>query len=56
MAEIYRFEIDSYGTIKVHTPYKNGRSTIVEYTNCPPSIIKKFINAKSTLDTKDLDD
>jgi hypothetical protein len=56
MAEIRRFEIDSYGTIKVHTPYKNGRSTMIEYNSCPPSIIKKFLNAKSAPDTKDLDD
>jgi hypothetical protein len=53
--KIERFEIDSWGTVKLRT-YNNGRSTEHEYTGVPKKIILKLLQAKSTPDVSDFDE
>jgi hypothetical protein len=52
--KIERFEIDSWGTVKLKT-YNNGRSTEHEYNSVPKKIILKLLQAKSTPDVSDFD-
>jgi hypothetical protein len=52
--KIERFEIDSWGTVKLKT-YNNGRSTEYEYNSVPKKIILKLLQAKSAPDMSDFD-
>jgi hypothetical protein len=52
--KIDKFEIDSYGSVKIRT-YKNGRSRTTEYNNVPKEIIMKFLNAKTSPEDSDFE-
>jgi hypothetical protein len=53
--DIERFEIDSYGEVKLVT-HKNGHRTEHIYYSVPKAIIKKFINASKAPTITDFDD
>jgi hypothetical protein len=52
--KIERFEIDSWGCVKLRT-YNNGRSIEYEYNNVPKKIILKLLQSKATPDLTDFD-
>jgi hypothetical protein len=52
--KIERFEIDSWGTVKLHA-YKNGRSMTYEYNGVPKKFILKLLQAKTTPEINDFD-
>jgi hypothetical protein len=53
--DIERFEIDSYGEVKlIH--HRNGHRTEHIYYSVPKAIIKKFINASKAPTISDFDD
>jgi hypothetical protein len=53
--KIDRFEIDSWGCVKIRSEYKNGRTTEHEYSGVPKKIILKLIGAKHAPDIADFD-
>jgi hypothetical protein len=53
--KIDRFEIDSYGCVKIRSAYHNGRTTEHEYNGVPKKIILKLLNAKSAPEISDFD-
>jgi hypothetical protein len=53
--KIDRFEIDSWGCVKIRSEYKNGRTTEHEYNGVPKKIILKLLSAKSAPDIADFD-
>jgi hypothetical protein len=53
--KIDRFEIDSWGCVKLRTEYHNGRTTEHEYNGVPKKLIIKLLSAKSAPDISDFD-
>jgi hypothetical protein len=52
--KIERFEIDSWGCVKLETS-GNGKSMTHEYNGVPKKLILKLLQAKSAPDTSDFD-